>query len=218
MPEGLEIYILSKAFQDLGIQAEAYGKHLFLIDPYTGEKYDYTFGLAGKLHISEKNLSITKINHSTLVSGSKELVSTSFQEKKEKLGLHWITASKEDICTIVNSWVKRKRQIGALLIDQKEICGIGVTWASEILFHAGVSPLLKSNLLDCLNLLEKLIESICSVRDKILPIYVQAIPQNSKKFINEWFDNLYSIRTPYLQVYKKGQVVRVSGREFWVPN
>lgn len=215
MPEGLEIFILSKALQDLGIQTEAYGKHLLLKDPYTGEIFDYTFGLAGKLHISEHNLSLTKINHPTLVSGSKDAIS-SFSQVKEKLGLNWITASKEDVLILVRSWIFRKRQIGALLIDQKEICGIGVAWASEILFQAGISPVLKSNLLDCLNLVDKLVESICNVRDKILPVYVKNISKNSKSFINHWFDNLYTIRTPFLQVYKKGEILRVSGRDFWV--
>jgi formamidopyrimidine-DNA glycosylase len=217
MPEGLEIYILSKALQDLGIRVEAYGKHLMVVDPYSGEKIDYTFGLAGKLHISDHNLTLTKINHPTIVSGSKEILST-FTEVKEKLGLHWVTASKEQVDQTVRGWLSRKRQVGALLVDQKEICGIGVAWASEILFRAGVSPVLKSNLLDYLDLRGKLVDSICEVRDTILPIYMKSIPQNSKKFINEWYDNLYHIRTPHLQVYKKGQIVRVSGREFWVSN
>ena len=36
----------------------------------------------------------------------------------------------------VNKWVKSKRKLAALILDQTKITGIGVAWGSEILFKA----------------------------------------------------------------------------------
>ena len=215
MPEGLEIFILSKVLNDLGFVCEAYGKHLFLTHPYTGELFDFTFGLAGRLKISEKNLDIEKVNHPKIVSGGKEKI----PNKKvilEKLGIDWIRATREDVEAVVRGWLSRKRQVGALLIDQKELCGIGVAWASEILNLSKISPGLKSNLLQCLNLVDKLVDSILAVRDKFLKIYLHSICIDKRKFVNSWFYNLYEVRKPHLKVYGKAEKIKISGREFYV--
>lgn len=37
---------------------------------------------------------------------------------------------------------------------------------------------------------------------------------NGKKFINNWFHNLYEIRQ--MDIYKKGSKIEVLGRNWWV--
>lgn len=215
MPEGLEVYILGKALGDVGIVCQAIGKHLIIKHPYTGEWHDYTFGLAGKIKIHEKTLEIKKVNHSRIVSGDVQKVNH-IDDVKSKLGIDWLSATRSEFEVVVRSWLSRKKQIGSLLIDQKEICGIGVTWASEILHMAKINPGLKTNLLQFLDLIKGLLDAIISVREKYLKIYLQCITKDRRKFINSWFGNLYEERKKYLQVYGKGQVQKISGREFFV--
>jgi formamidopyrimidine-DNA glycosylase len=177
MPEGLEVYILSKVLKDLGYVCSSFGKHLILTHPYTGELYDYSFGLAGKLKIEEGSLEIKKVNHPRIVSGDVIKIN-SIDELKSKLGVDWLSASKDELEVVIRSWLSRKKQIGALLIDQKEICGIGVAWASEILHIAKINPALKTNLLQFLDLINALLDAIIQVRDKFLKIYLQNLHSN----------------------------------------
>ena len=74
MPEGLEVFILSKVLKDMGYSCYSLGKHLILTHPYTGELLDYSFGLAGRVKINDDSLELKKINHPKIVSGSVEKV------------------------------------------------------------------------------------------------------------------------------------------------
>jgi formamidopyrimidine-DNA glycosylase len=215
MPEGLEVFILAIALKELGYVCFSKGKHVILKDPYSGEWFDYSFGLMGKVHIDEKNLTLHKIKHPKIVSGDKKLLKDE-KELDSTLGLDWMTADKDQLETVVRSWLTKKRQIAALLLDQKEICGIGVAWGSEILHVAKIHPTTKTNLLQFLDLIDNLVSAIITIRDKFKKIYLETMPQNNKKFVNEWFLNLYKARENDMNVYKKGSCVRVSGREFWI--
>lgn len=215
MPEGLEVYILSVALKELGYMCFAKGKHIILKDPYSGEWFDYSFGLMGKVFIDDKSLTLHKIKHPKMVSGDKKLLKDK-NELDSTLGLDWLSAEKEALETVVRSWLSKKRQIGALILDQKEICGIGVAWGSEILKLAGIHPTLKTNLLQFLDLIENLVSAMISIREKFKKMYLESMPQNNKKFVNEWFLNLYKVRENEMSVYKKGTIAKVSGREFWV--
>jgi formamidopyrimidine-DNA glycosylase len=137
-------------------------------------------------------------------------------EVTEKLGLDWISATKEQLEVVIRSWLSRKKQIGALLIDQKEICGIGVAWASEILHISKIHPGLKTNLLQFLDLINGLLDAIISTRDKYIKIYSQIITADRKKFVNSWFHNLYEERKKHVHVYGKGEILRISGRDFYI--
>lgn len=215
MPEGLEVYVLSKVLKDLGFECESYGKHL-LIKNFKGEKYDISFGLGGKIFIDE-NMEIKKITKEDVPCGEMILIK-SFEDAKEKLGIDWIRAKKEDIVDIVDSWKNRKKQIGALLLEQNEICGIGVAWASEILYYAKIHPTEKANTLEFLGVDKNLVDAIILVRDFMIKKYMNVLDKNNKKFVNEWFENLYKIREKYLKVYRKGQEIKLSGRNFYIKN
>ena len=212
MPEGPEVYILSKALKDLAFETKSIGKHLLLTDWNNGEKLDYSFGLVGKIFLKD-DMSIEKITNPLIPSGN---IST-FQESKTNLGIDWMMASKEDLEVVVKSWLNRKKQIGALLLDQSEIAGIGVAWASEILFDCKISPTIKANMFTFLNLKDKFLDSLVSVRDKIKKIYCNFLAKSTDKklFVNQWFNNLYTQREPYMKIFKKGSEVKVSGRIFY---
>uniref|UniRef100_A0A6C0KTR4 Formamidopyrimidine-DNA glycosylase H2TH DNA-binding domain-containing protein n=1 Tax=viral metagenome TaxID=1070528 RepID=A0A6C0KTR4_9ZZZZ len=215
MPEGIEVFILAKVLKDIGYVCHSLGKHLILTHPYTGELYNYTFGLAGRVKINEGSLELIKINHPRIVSGEMTKINN-VKEVEEKLGIDWMFATREQLEIVIRSWLGRKKQIGALLIDQKEICGIGVTWASEILHISKIHPTLKTNLLQFLDLINGLLDAIISTREKYVKIYYRIITKDRKKFVNSWFHNLYEERKNYLKVYGKGEILRVSGRNFYI--
>jgi len=103
-----------------------------------------------------------------------------------------------------------------LLIDQHEICGIGVAWASEILYEAGIAPDEKATWFEFLGETEPLIEAIILVRRRAIQRYRENLKGNMISFVNEWFENLYELRKPIMRVYNKGLEKRVSGRIFYM--
>lgn len=213
MPEGPEVYVLARVLNSLGFESSSLGKHLILRDAITGELFDFSFGLAGRIAVS--NLDITKINHPVLPSGDKIKIQTR-KEVEDKLGVDWMTATKEQIHQVVDTWTGRKKQIGSLLLDQREISGIGIAWASEILYHSKIQPELKANLLEFLSLKEALINAIYDTGKDVKSLYLNSVGNDGKKFVNSWFMNLYKTRTDSMKVYKKGTVKKVCGREFYV--
>jgi formamidopyrimidine-DNA glycosylase len=122
-------------------------------------------------------------------------------------------ASKESIKEEVDSWIKSKKKLAGLLLDQTKISGIGVAWGSEILYKANLRPDLRT----CDQNLMTLADSILYIREKIKNIYEKELKENNanlKDFVNEWFSNLYEIRE--MEVYKKGSKLEVLGRSWWV--
>ena len=214
MPEGPEVYILAKVLKTVGFDCDSVGKHLLLRDAITGELFDFSFGLAGRIALGD-NLNVKKINHPTFPSGDKILIKTK-EEVKSKLGIDWMTATKSEMRTVIESWGNRKKSIGALLLDQTQICGIGVAWGSEILYQSKIQPDIKSNLLDFLNLTDGLLNAVYEIREKVRKLYLESVEKDSRKFVNSWFMNLYKIRRDVMKVYKKGATKKVSGREFYV--
>ena len=214
MPEGPEVLMLSKAFKHLGFETEAIGKHLLIKDLHTGIRFDISFGLVGKITVDE-NLNITKVINNQLPSGDmKEIIS--FHEVAENLGIDWLSSSRSDIQNVVTKWTSRKKQIGSLLLDQHEICGIGIAWGSEILHKAGINPSEKANTFIFLSLTDPLIDAIISTKEKVIKLYSQVLKQDGRLFVNGWFNNLYKIRESSMSIYKKGIEVTVSGRTFYV--
>ena len=213
MPEGPEVYILAKSLKSLGYHVESCGKHILLKDWNTGINYDISFGIAGRLDV-QVDKTIKKIDHPNLPSGDMKIIE-SFNETKYALGVDWLTATRDEIKGVVDSWAHRKKQIGALLLDQHEICGIGVAWGSEILGECGIRPTEKANLLNFLNLSDSLVDSIINIREKIVKIYSDTLKGCMKSFAQRWFENLYSIRK--LKFYKSvnAEQVSVSGRIFY---
>lgn len=216
MPEGPEVWILSKA---INMRAKKYnsfahGKHLIyektLEDTLLNDVVyiDWSFGLTGKVHIN--NSIIEKVN-SGVVHGS-QCMSHNKNALLKKLGISWLHASEEQLQTVVNTWAGLNRMLGLLLLDQSQICGIGVAWGSEILWKAKLHP----NDIACNQNLSVLVKALISVRDEIQKVYEAELNKTTDidGFINNWFYNLYAIR--YMNIYKKGTQMQVGGRTWWV--
>lgn len=217
MPEGPEVWILSKAINAfyLNDNTSCIGKHLIIKDI----KENWSFGLNGKVGITPFN-ELIKIP-AGWVNGD-QIVYNNYEDNIKDLGLDWMTASKEDLETEVAKWINSKKKLAGLILDQKKICGIGVAWGSEILFKAELRPDVRA----CDQVLNKLVYSMISIREKIKEIYnlelnrtlqVCKIYDNNNKLrelIDNWFENLYQIRE--MDIYKKGSKLQVLGRSWWV--
>ena len=193
MPEGLEVYVLAKVLKNLGIVSSSHGKHLLFKDPHTGNMFDMSFGLDGKIRIS-KDLKISKVCVEGKPCGSVTSITT-FQEVKDTLGIDWVSSSREQILQVVKSWGLRKKQISALLVDQTQIAGIGRYWVNKILQKAMIDGTTKAHTLDFLNLVDPLVDAIIKVRNKALETYMSNIPKDEQSFVNKWFENLYAVRS-----------------------
>lgn len=218
MPEGPEIWILSKAINKFysNDNTMSFGKHLIVNDI----KENWSFGLNGKANVSSYN-ELVKID-SGWVNGDIVKYNNDYRETIKELGIDWMTASKEELEKEVDKWIKSKKKLAALILDQTKISGIGVAWGSEILFKADLRPDIKA----CDQVLNKLVDSMIEIRKKIQEIYdlelnrtleVCKIYNNDLKLrelINYWFENLYEIRE--MDIYKKGSKLQVLGRSWWV--
>ena len=208
MPEGPEVFILGDVLRYLDLTIETYGKHLLYKDN-AGRCYDITFGLIGKIIVikTSEGYDIQKVTNTPLSGDIRHI--PDFESIKSNLGVDWVTGSREDIERVVTSWTSRPKKIGALLLDQHEICGIGVAWGSEILHTAGISPIDLANTID----VNRLVDAIINKRDYSISQYKNISIGDPEYFANRWFGNLYNVRE--MEVYKIGKEVMVSGRKFY---
>jgi hypothetical protein len=209
MPESPEIWILSEAINKFfhTEKTKAYGKHLFV---FTNKKEgeNWSFGLTGKVYIQDNN-ELVKLNVG-LIHGNKDAFND-YTIEKQKLGIDWLTCSREDLHNEVNNWTMSKKKLAGLLLDQTKISGIGVAWGSEILFRAGLRPDISA----CSQVLNTLVDSLFDIREKIKLKYSEEVDEfKCKEFINNWFENLYEKRE--MNIYKKGLKIKVLGRNWWV--
>lgn len=220
MPEGPEVWILSQGINIYFEQQEekqqeekeenmqktiSYGKHLFILD----KKENWSFGLSGKLKLTNNNL--CKLNEGWLYGS--EIKYENINEELNKLGIDFMTADEKDIRQEIDKWIKSKKKLAGLILDQSKISGIGVAWGSEILFRAKLRPDMRTSEQN----ISKLADSILHIRETIKNIYEKELKENaqfSKEFVNKWFDNLYEIRV--MSVYKKGTKIETLGRSWWV--
>jgi hypothetical protein len=229
MPEGPEVWILSEAINKFYHceKTKAYGKHLFLLPPlekvesntntntntYFGSTFpkgglNWSFGLTGKVQITDDN-TIIKLNSGWIYGDQTEF--HDYDEETRKLGTNWLTSSATELHKVVDSWIKSKKKLAGLILDQTRISGIGVAWGSEILFRADLRPDMRA----CDQVLKKLVDSMIEIREKVKKQYSEQIDElNCKEFINDWYENLYEIRE--MSIYKKGSKLEVLGRSWWV--
>ena len=204
MPEGPEVWILSKAINTYfeGEKSVSYGKHLFLLD----KKENWSFGLTGKVTFNPHK-EVVKVETGWLNGGQVEYENLNIEV--EKLGIDFMTADDNLIRSEVDKWVKSKKKLAGLMLDQTKISGIGVAWGSEILLNAELRPDNRA----CDQNLSTLSDSILYIRNKIKNIYEKEL-KDPEALIQHWFDNLYQVRE--MNVYKKGSKVDVLGRSWWV--
>jgi ribosomal protein S13 len=225
MPEGPEIWILSEAINKFYHceKTRAYGKHLFVFPPL--EKVEsntnlkcgenWSFGLTGNVCLLNNN-ALVKIN-TGWVNGD-QVAFDNYESEIQKLGINWLTSSEADLHKEVDSWIKSKKKLAGLLLDQTKISGIGVAWGSEILFKAGLRPDMRACdqvFTEGSSASNKLVEHMIEIRDNIKKLYSEQLNEdNCREFINNWFGNLYEIRE--MNIYEKGSRVKVLDRNWWV--
>lgn len=209
MPEGPEIWILSEAINKFyhSEKTKAYGKHLFIFkNEKEGE--NWSFGLTGKVCLLDNN-ELIKL-HTGWICGD-QLSFDTYESETQNLGTNWLTSSEADLRKEVDSWIKSKKKLAGLMLDQTKISGIGVAWGSEILFKAGLRPDMRA----CDQVLNKLADSMIEIRESIKKKYSEQVDESTcREFVNNWFENLYEIRE--MDIYKKGSKVEVLGRSWWV--
>lgn len=200
MPEGPEIWILNEAINLYykNNVSQYIGKHLII------NNVCWSFGLKGQIRINEDTNELYKPSENDWIHGVNEDWNSSF-----KYGPDWLTSL--DLSLVVESFKKSRAKLGTLLINQKNIAGIGVAWGSEILHRAGLRPDIPANRQD----LSELLPALYSIREDIKQLYLSNLEMSDEKeFINSWFDNLYELRN--MKVYKKGEKIEVSGRTWYV--
>lgn len=210
MPEGPEIWILSEAINKFyhAEKTKAYGKHLFVFNDASTTGENWSFGLTGKVSLLDNN-DLIKL-HTGWVCGH-QLSFDNYETEIQKLGTNWLTSSEAELRKEVDSWIKSKKKLAGLLLDQTKISGIGVAWGSEILCKAGLRPDMRA----CDQTLNKLADSMIEIRENIKKLYSEQVDENNcTAFINNWFENLYEIRD--MNIYKKGSKIEVLGRSWWV--
>lgn len=213
MPEGPEVWILSEAINKYYHceKTKAYGKHLFVFNSEFDTGRNWSFGLTGKVQILDDN-SIIKMNTGWIYGDKVDF--DDYASETQKLGTNWLTSSAADLHKVVDSWIKSKKKLAGLILDQTKISGIGVAWGSEILFKAGLRPDMRACdqvLTKGSGALKNLVNSMIEIRENIKKQYSEQVDElNCKEFINDWFENLYEIRD--MNIYKKGSKLEVLGR------
>jgi formamidopyrimidine-DNA glycosylase len=143
--------------------------------------------------------------------------------EKNRLGIDITHSSIDIVEKRIGEWTKRKKAIGALLLDQSEIAGIGLAWACEILHQAKIAPDAKANLLSKDDV-KKLAVYTLAIRNISIDTYMEHIDElyinGGRKamvdFINRWFRNLYKIRTMEAYQNPNSEIVHVAGRRFCI--
>ena len=226
MPEGPEVWILSKAInlflsknKDKNMElayVNNFGKHLIL--HYKDDAIiDWSFGLTGKVYM-DKDYKLNKIYNSYLSGGFRFIDNTYYENISS---ICWMNndTNNETLQKIIDKWKTSKKKLGMLLVEQNEISGIGIAWGSEILFRCNLRPDIKA----CDQNLDNLCSQILNIKYEIKNIYREFLKKhennennenNLMNFINDWFENLYQIRN--MNIYKKGKKITISGRNWWV--
>ena len=204
MPEGPEVWVLTKAINmNFNKQkSSSYGKHLFILDA----KEIWSFGLTGKVQLNDSN-ELIKVNSGWIYGD--QVKYENLEDEVNKLGIDFMNANEDLVREEVDKWIKSKKKLAGLMLDQTKISGIGVAWGSEILFRAGLRPDVRA----CDQNLSTLADSILYIRNDIKNIYEKELKE-PETIINNWFENLYEVR--YMHVYKKGSKIEVLGRSWWV--
>ena len=208
MPEGPEVWILSKAVNEFYKKDRtiSYGKHLFILD----KSENWSFGLTGNVALDDYNKNELIKIETGWINGD-QVKYENLNNELDKLGIDFMTADENLIRHEVDKWIKSKKKLAALILDQTKISGIGIAWGSEILFRADLRPDMRT----CDQVLNKLADSILYIRQQIKNIYEKELKEKgAEELIGKWFNNLYDVRQ--MNIYKKGSKLTVLGRSWWV--
>lgn len=216
MPEGPEIWILNKAIcQYYGTDmSESFGKHIIVQAEYNQSNHTtiWSFGINGKIALDENN-KLCKLSSDGWMFGNNAIInhSETIHDKFKMSKINFMTATLDELNDYANKLKKSRGKLGPLITNQNKISGIGVAWGSEILHRAGLRPDESANSQDLSNIATVMFE----IREEIKCIYESELEQWSlKKFIENWFENLYEIRN--MKIYGIGEKINVGGRTWWI--
>jgi formamidopyrimidine-DNA glycosylase len=233
MPEGPEVWFLAQAVRAVvgsgpGVPTvTAHGKHLVI------GRMHHHFGLSGRLRCvpSSPGALAAGPGHDFVhvhdgggggegpakVTGHVAVLGPDPAPEVAALaavGVDWMTADAKALEAAVFANRTRRVKLGAWMLDQHCIAGVGVAWASEIAAEAGLDvtkPLNAQNL-------RHLGQAYITVRDRVTAVYAALVPPDPAagvEAVNAWFGNLYAVRP--VAVYGKGVPVKVASRMFWRP-
>lgn len=219
MPEGPEIWILSKAINEYYINRKtvdyytnSYGIYLIVQDNKNNCER-WSFNSSGTVFINQSNELIKK---KTGWFTGEQTKFIDYYKAIEHVGTDWMSASINSLHEEVDKWITSKQKLGTMMLNQHLISGIGIHWGSEILFRAGLRPDMRC----CDQVLNKLVDSMIEVRDYIVELYENELDKvkNNKELlkecINSWYANLYDIRE--MKICEKGSRVKVVDNYWWV--
>jgi formamidopyrimidine-DNA glycosylase len=219
MPEGPEVFILCEAINRYyGTEiCKCIGKHLILpnqtIVPNDGEYTDilWSFGLNGTIKFNDCDELYKPIDGNWIYGINQPHIYSTCTLSN----INWLTSDEEVLTKFATKISKLKGKLGPILIKQSKIVGIGIAWGSEILHRAKLHPNLACNQQN----FEYFVSAIIEIRKEIIETYTNYLntfdtKPRLKEFIEDWFENLYTIR--HMNVYKKGTEFVVSGRSWWI--
>jgi formamidopyrimidine-DNA glycosylase len=228
MPEGPEVFFLAYHLREkLGIHCQSYGKHLFIQTPDNSDNSsreirDISFGLYGRVFFDNISKKVIKVKAGP-ISGDDKLISNDEYNLLllgKKLGPDFMQMTREEMEKFVFEKVgNSRRQLAAVLLDQEEIAGLGVAWISEIAHLSNFTEIelsAKGKDLDELKKF-KLVDAMFQIQTIIKNFLFDLIKDlDSVSFVNEWYENLYKIREPFIKAYRKGRPVLIGSRQFWI--
>lgn len=217
MPEGPEVYELAQLLRRAGYaDASAHGKHLLC------RELHFTFGLTGGLRLpTDRTLPpVHTASRRSQVNGAVKTYDGTLPAlvKELKLGADWMTASATTLQAVINASASRKVKLGAWMLDQTEIAGVGVAWGSEIAALANLDVAARM----CDQNLRNLGAAYVSVRNSAIDTYnayIDSVVTDAAAVadaVNGWYLNLERVRV--MRAYNVGTPVTVTGRNFWRVN
>jgi len=214
MPEFAEVWILGEALRRVlslsTSEVFSHGKMLFLHKE--GKLVQLTFGLHGGVTLEGDE--VTHVKRTAISGGWKKVCESDLPTSTCVMKL-----DADGWNEIKKKWSKKRKQIGALLLEQDSLAGIGLAYASESLGKADIHPTRHANSLTDVEW--KVLESaLFSVREDVSSRYEEHIrgmdERELRVFVHDWFENLYKVRC--LEVYKGKNTIRVlsGGRQYYV--
>ena len=177
MPEGPEVWILGEAIcsKYQSNISKSIGKHLIIPSSYCNCNFEnmelsqndeiiWSFGLNGKIFINADD-KLYKPTEENWVFGKNKILSntTNINNHLKISNIDWMNSDDNDMHNFIQKLSKSRGKLGPALINQSNICGIGVAWGSEILYSSNLRPELPANKQD----LSKLHRVMCEIRNEI---------------------------------------------------
>lgn len=131
----------------------------------------------------------------------------------------WMGASASSMQAVIDKAAAQKVALGAWMLDQSKIAGVGLAWASEIAHVAGLD--VSARMCDQKSKLRGLGAVYASMRDRVLEEYREFVDTVKASgtvadAIAAWYGNLRAVRTMLVYGVTGGSRVQVGGRSFWV--